>query len=328
ALSVCAIGSMFMTSQTAALLLVTILAASFLGISRLGYDEFALIRRGVVLKYYDVPMLRMSLFVVFVDLLLSVVALYGAFVLKYGDYGIVHMRSVAMFLFALLPALTLMSFCIFRIYWRTWRNASAVDLMRPAWAVVVAALAAHLICRETLLERPGISFFIIYGLLLLAGVIGARVSYQLLQEWTLRLMSNRSEATPVAIYAAGVRGTMALQSLLSNQSYGMRPVGFIDDDPKKSGKYVKGFRVFGSAEVLSDLIEQEKVKGVVVASEAILPDRLRAISEVCRNGGAALFSYNVDFRIEKVREIDSPPGPAPHPVPVPMLQPRVADLSH
>ena len=30
----------------AALLLLTIMAASFVGISRLGYDEFALIRRG------------------------------------------------------------------------------------------------------------------------------------------------------------------------------------------------------------------------------------------------------------------------------------------
>jgi UDP-GlcNAc:undecaprenyl-phosphate/decaprenyl-phosphate GlcNAc-1-phosphate transferase len=50
ALSACAIGSMFMTSQSAALLLLTIMTASFVGISRLGYDEFALIRRGVVLS--------------------------------------------------------------------------------------------------------------------------------------------------------------------------------------------------------------------------------------------------------------------------------------
>ncbi len=326
ALSLCAIGSMFMTSQTAALLLLTILAASFVGISRLGYDEFAVIRRGLVLKYYDVPVLRMSLFVVFIDLALSVFALYGAIVLKYEDFAITTTRPFASYLLALLPALTLTFFCAFRIYWRTWRTAQSVDLLRPVWAVIAAAATAHIICRTTLAERPGITFFAIYGLLLLPGVVGARASYGLLKEWTSRAATKRSDGIPVAIYAAGARGAMALKSLLSDESYGMKPVGFIDDDPSKAGKYVNGYRVFGPpAEVLPSLIEREGIRAVVVASPRIGPERLEAIADVCRSSGMALLSYKVNFQLEEIREDDG--ADAEQPI-VPILEARVSHLSH
>jgi UDP-GlcNAc:undecaprenyl-phosphate GlcNAc-1-phosphate transferase len=329
ALSGCAIGSMFMTSRNAALLLMTIMAASFVGISRLGYDEFALIRRGVVLRYYDAPVLRMSLFIVFVDLALSVVALYGAIVLKYEDPAFTSplTRSFAAYLVTLLPALTLTFFCAFRIYWRTWRNPTPADMLRPAWAVVAAAATAHIICKVSMLERPGVAFFAIYGLILLPGVIGARASYRLLQEWTQRAATKTSGAMPVAIYAAGGRGAMALKNLLSNESYGMRPVGFIDDDPLKSGKYVNGYRVFGPAEILPGLIEREKLQAVVVASPRIGPERLRAVAEICRRTGTALLSYNVDFKLEEIREDASAPA-AEQPIGIPILQPRISDLSH
>jgi UDP-GlcNAc:undecaprenyl-phosphate GlcNAc-1-phosphate transferase len=74
------IASMFLTFRHAAMLLVTLLAASFIGIARLGYDEFALIRRGIMLRFYEAPVLKRALFPVFFDLGLVALAIYGAIV--------------------------------------------------------------------------------------------------------------------------------------------------------------------------------------------------------------------------------------------------------
>jgi len=159
-------------------------------------------------------------------------------------------------------------------------------------------------------------------------VVGARASYRLLHEWTRRAATDRSDAMPVAIYAAGVRGAMALQNLLSNESYGMRPVGFIDDDPMKAGKYVKGYRVFGSVNDLPEVIAREKVKAIIVASERIDPEHLSKANEVCRSAGTALLSFNINFRVEEF----APDGkaaekPIPPIVPMPLYQ-HSSDLSH
>ena len=327
-LSGCAIGSMFLTSQSAALLLLTIMAASFVGISRLGYDEFALIRRGVMLRYYDAPVLRMSLFVVFIDLALSVAALYGAIVLKYDDFEITATRNLARSLLPLLPAITLTVFCAFRVYWRTWRTAGLSELLRPLAASFTAGAAAWLICRISLLEPRPPTFFVLYALVLGVAAVGARASYRLLHEWSRRAATDRSDAMPVAIYTAGVRGAMALQNLLSNEGYGMRPVGFIDDDPKKAGKYVKGYRVFGSLDDLPEVIARERVKAVIVASERIDPERLIKANEMCRTAGTALLSFNVNFRVEEFAP-DGKPAEKPIPpiVPMPLYQ-HGSDLSH
>jgi UDP-GlcNAc:undecaprenyl-phosphate GlcNAc-1-phosphate transferase len=231
-------------------------------------------------------------------------------------------------LLALLPAITLTVFCAFRVYWRTFRNAGLTDMLRPLAAALTAGAAAWVICRATQVERPPATFFVLYALMLAFAVVGARASYRLVHEWTRRAATDRSDAMPVAIYAAGVRGAMALQNLLANESYGMRPVGFIDDDPMKAGKYVKGYRVFGSVEDLPEVIARENVKAIIVASERIDPERLIKANEMCRAAGTALLSFNVNFRVEEFAVDGRPAGqPLPPIVPMPLYQ-HGSDLSH
>ncbi len=64
-LAACGLASMFLTTRKAALLFATLLCAAFIGLARLGYYEFAVIRRGLVLKFYETPVLRAALFPVF-----------------------------------------------------------------------------------------------------------------------------------------------------------------------------------------------------------------------------------------------------------------------
>ena len=49
-------------------MVIALLVAGVVGVRRLGYDEFAFIRRGTVLKVYELPVVKRGFFVVLVDL--------------------------------------------------------------------------------------------------------------------------------------------------------------------------------------------------------------------------------------------------------------------
>jgi len=143
---------------------------------------------------------------------------------------------------------------------------------------------------------------------------------------TRRAVAGRSDLIPAAIYAAGQRGTMALQNLLANDSYGMKPVGFIDDDPAKAGKQVKGFPVLGTIDALPLLIANGKIKAVVVASPTIDPKRLRAVSDLCRTSRTPILSFKIAFDVEEMG--DPEPGAVADFSDLSIVPPRRVELSH
>ena len=61
----------------------------------------------------------------------------------------------------------------------------------------------------------------------------------------------RRGARSVLIVGAGDGGRLLLREILRNPDLGMRPVGFVDDDPRKQGVRVdRGLDVLGTTEDL------------------------------------------------------------------------------
>ena len=112
--------SILFSTRSAGLLLATLVVAGFIGISRLGYNEFALFRRGLVLRMYDAPVLNRALFAVFVDLTFVVTALYLSIGLKYDDWALAQNRLLARQLLSLVPLITVVVFWGFRLYRGAW----------------------------------------------------------------------------------------------------------------------------------------------------------------------------------------------------------------
>jgi len=283
--------SVFLTVQYAAILLVTLLVAAFIGIGRLGYDEFAIVRRGIALKVYETPIFRSTIFVVFADLALLVLAIYGAIVLKYDDWGIQATRMLARDLIVFVPASAVLVFWSFRLYRGAWKLASVEDFVRCSAAVIVASVAGFGLAMAFGSAHVAPTLAFTFTILALMLINGARLSYRVLSSWTERV-SHRG--APVLIYGAGVGGVMALRELMSNQEQGMKPVGFIDDDPRKRGRYVQGFRVYGSLEV-APLLASGKANGVIVASEKLERNRVLEMREICHAHGASLSYFLIDF---------------------------------
>jgi UDP-GlcNAc:undecaprenyl-phosphate GlcNAc-1-phosphate transferase len=301
-LAFCGVASVFLTTRHAAVLLVTLLLAAFIGIGRLGYDEFALVKKGYVLRMYDVPMLRSALFIVFVDIALAFAAIYGAIVLKYDDWGLTANRQLARDLVVVIPTFLLISFLLFRMYRGAWRLASVDDFVRSTFAVTVTVAGAYLFTAYVV-HRPlpitfALTLLLVFGLF----VNGARVSYRVLSTWTQRLSADGER---VLIYGAGAAGVMVLRELLSNPANGMRPVGFLDDDGSKMGRFIQGYPVVSTGGDVVDALSFSRATGIIISSSKVKAERVELIQELCRETGVWISRFHVSFGArDSVSEFD------------------------
>jgi hypothetical protein len=287
----CGFVSMFLTTQGAALLFVTLVAAVVIGVTRLNYDEFALIRRGVILKIYDAPVLKRTMFSVFFDLFVVVASLYLAIGLKYDDWALLLHRSDAFWLIAMLPAISLACFAAFHLYSGAWRNAGIADMLRSSWAVLTSCAVAAVATRWAGRSLP-LSLIAIYGLILLLLINASRASYRLLFHWKQKA---GAAGELVLIYGAGAGGTLALREILSNRAWGMRPAGFFDDHVDRIGRVVNGYRVLGTSGDLDRLLAERRIDGIVVSSDKIAPARLEYARRVAAERGVWVSRFSVGF---------------------------------
>jgi len=281
--------SLFMEQRKAGLLLVAILAAAFVGIFKLGYDEFAVWRRGSLLKIYDAPVLRIGLFIAFVDISLVVIALYASTILKYDAWA---WRGQQVQMLAILPGLTVSVFAAMGVYKCSWRNPNVQDMLKLAAATLTAAFSSFVVAAILLDSAATATFFVLYTMCLFALVAACRISYQVLCHWNQRA---RRVGEPVIIYGAGNSGSLALREMQANDGVPMIPVGFIDDDPIKRGRWINGYPVLGSVAALEDIVTTRKIRGVVVASEKIEISKLRHAQTLCRDSGLWIRRFRISF---------------------------------
>jgi UDP-GlcNAc:undecaprenyl-phosphate GlcNAc-1-phosphate transferase len=294
ALGAAAIGilSLFVTASNAALLLATVVAAAFIGVGRLGYDEFAVLRRGVVLRMYDAPVLKIGLFRVFVDIALVMAAFYGAVALKYDDWDLHVYRALLLNCLSVLLPLTVATFWAFRLYQRSWRFAGIEDVVGANLAALASAGGGFVLARLVVDPQISGTLFLTYVSLLMVLVSAARSSFRVL---AYAKESGRKDGRRVAIYGAGVGGTMALREIHSNEALRMHAVGFIDDDPRKAGRRVNGYPVLGSGSDLETLARTLRLDAVILASNKIPADRVHLAMLACHATDVDVLRFSVDI---------------------------------
>ena len=156
-------------------------------------------------------------------------------------------------------------FAGFGLYRHWMRYSSQREYLRVGQAVVAAVLAlvayvAVVKPKEIFVGYPRgfvpvplpASVPIIYGLLMLVFLGAVRYAVRMYFERPLGGYRARRGARSVLIVGAGDGGRLLLREILRNPDLGMRPVGFVDDDPRKQGVRVdRGLDVLGTTEDLS-----------------------------------------------------------------------------
>ncbi len=100
----------------------------------------------------------------------------------------------------------------------------------------------------------------------------------------------------ILIYGAGRGGEILLREILHNKRVKIKPVGFIDDDPLKTGKKLQGYSVLGTFDNLQALIQQKTVTSLLISFRENDPDRLQAVRAFCmqHNLGLKQFSIHIE----------------------------------
>lgn len=195
-----------------------------------------------------------------------------------------------------LPLLVLtraLAFAWFRLYQGLWRYTSVSDLRNIVGAVLFSSVLfygiVHWVLGWTAYPR---SVFLIDAGVLLFLMVGVRMSRRMVREWRQPAGDRR-----VLIYGAGDAGEMIVREMRAMPHHPYEPVGFIDDDPTKTGLRIHGVPVLGTRENLSRLMATEKPAEVLMAIPRADPATFRQVVRV-------LDGYHVPIKtLPSLREI-------------------------
>jgi FlaA1/EpsC-like NDP-sugar epimerase len=169
----------------------------------------------------------------------------------------------------------------FDVYWRDWGVAALEDLV--ALVKASSLVAAGLFVLNLLSEVhsvPNSAILPGLGLALLAeGALKLRPRWRQIVGATFGAAGKREGAI---IVGAGRTGQLLARDL-ADGSRGTQVVCFVDDDPSRHGRYVRGVRVEGAVADLDKLIARHRPAVVIVAVRDAPAELVRRVLARCRN---------------------------------------------
>ena len=217
-------------------------------------------------------------------------------------------------------ALTVVVLALSGVYRRWMRYSSQREYARIAQAAILSALAlvAYIVLlgpvstvtsggRIVTVNAPA-SIVVLYGLLLGLFLGGARWAVHAYYERPLGVNRSRRrrDARSVLIVGAGNGGSLLLREILRNPDLGYWPVGFVDDDPRKTRARVDRFEVLGTTSELPRILEDVDPDEVLIAVPSA-PGSMRArVVAACRDRGVPVRTMPTVF--ELLRDPTQPGG--------------------
>ncbi len=262
-----------------------------------------------------------------VDGLLVALAYFLAFWLRFeSGFGADDQRYLRLLTTTIagVVVVTLISLAAFGQYQRLWRFVGRRDYEAVLKAVfvatvvvvgliavlhpVVAAGVRTVKYHEEYVAVPGPragvlppkSVIMLFFLLTLALLVGARFVVQLLTEGRIRSITAKTGGLEVLVVGGGEGGHLVVRELTRNPLLGLRPVGFLDDDPRLLGiRDEHGLKVLGttSNEDLGRVLDEVEPDEVVIAIPSA-PGELRArVVTACRERGIPVRTMPTVFEL-------------------------------
>jgi FlaA1/EpsC-like NDP-sugar epimerase len=197
-----------------------------------------------------------------------------------------------------LPGIVLLKIAIFGwigLYRGMWRYTSIADLINIITATVISAgtiaLALVLVRRFEGFSR---SVLILDALITLMLVGGIRLLIRVYIQRTVPASffnpaffpffnPDRAKRTRLLIVGAGDAAEKMLREIQDNPRIKYRPIGFLDDNPRKRGQAIHGVPVLGAIDDIEDLPIQ--FDEILIAIPSARGDVMRRIVEICDRTG-------------------------------------------
>ncbi len=210
--------------------------------------------------------------IVGVHVALITISNYLAFWIRFD--GIVPEREAGLFV-AMLPwliAIRGLTFMPLQLYKGLWRYTGIWDLRNVIIGVTASTAIFYIWVHWIFAARQyPISIFIIDTLLLICLMGGSRLALRLYHAF-----GQMSGKKRILIYGAGDAGEMIVRDMRNNGAfYDYHPVGFIDDNRHKVGRWIHGVRVLGGKQDLARILATAKPHEVLIAIPSARPAMIR-----------------------------------------------------
>lgn len=238
---------------------------------------------------------KRRVFEVILDAVLITLAYYASYIILFGSFESGENWQLFLTSLPILIVLNLFAFLVVGVYRGIWRYTSVGDLVTFIKGIglgsILSIIALLFFYRFTHFSR---TVFFVNALLMLLAIGGSRMAFRFFRQILPKPIN--TEGRKVLIYGAGDGGEMVLRELSNNPEWNYLPVGFLDDDPLKKDKVIRGLRVYGGNGSLSDVCARMKVEEILIASGKIKPPRIKEIREICQTADISL--KRVSMKIE------------------------------
>jgi FlaA1/EpsC-like NDP-sugar epimerase len=218
-----------------------------------------------------------------------------AMLLRGGDLRLASHFGPASYV--LVAVVTIAAFSISDLYRAVIRFIDQRLLSLTGLALAIAIFCAYIVMFAINEENFPRSALAIYWFIVFSYVVASRVGMR----HFLRNL-HAVEQTPseiVAVYGAGEAGARLVQTMRGGEEY--RPVCFFDDKHALNDRNIAGLRVFHT-DRLAELVQQMRIRSIVIALAAVSPERLRDIMQRLSQAGIGIkiLSRLVDLADDKV----------------------------
>lgn len=219
------------------------------------------------------------------DIAVLALGFVAALLLRYG--GRLPAESIAGdALFPGLLAIRLVALLAMGSYSHVWRFLGLSDVLRVAFATALGTALVWMGAAAFGPSSPEPAFMML-EMALSGGFLGlARLLPRSLLEIARSRRLNMQEGrVPVLIVGAGEAGRLLLREIEANPQWEFFPVAFVDDDPAKLGRRIRGVRVAGTVEEAPSLVRNHSVKRVILTTPMIASERLEQVLEALEKEG-------------------------------------------
>ena len=216
--------------------------------------------------------------VVVMDFVLLSLAVYVGFALRFSllipnDY--VHEMLNVMVIYSMVIIFT---FYISKVYKISWSKSSVEEfsrLFRSYWAATFVFIILSCLSKHIFVPRSSLAVMIFAGITF---ITTTRVMWRMM----ILLTHSRSEECERAlIVGAGESGTLLARDLIHNNAK-LKPIGFIDDDPKLHGRISASLKVLGGKDILSNIIDKELVTSVLIAMPSATGEQISSYQNILK----------------------------------------------
>ena len=282
-LSLLALLSFLAEYRNAGIILLTAMLATAIGIGKLDYRDVDLLQVRRLLRWYDTFTFDRRFFLGYLDLFLITFAYWATFLLKFDDARLTdELTGWYVNTFPTVLIVQFVCFYLFGLHRGVWRAMGVGDLIKVGLASGAAVAMSYSLVMIGHSPVGTFSFFVIDLLLLGLFVGGIRSVYRVLDFSYQRGAGHEGAAL---IYGAGLGGQLVVRELMQNSMLGMRPIGFIDDDPNLRNRTVSGISVLGTSQDVPAILDSRFVARVLISSTTIKGDRLREVIQACKERG-------------------------------------------